>query len=52
MTKDLLVEKVLMIIEMKFAVLTDYCDVSIVCDYISLWAHKVKVGSVQSFSNK
>ena len=34
MTKDLLVEKVLMIIEMKFAVLKDYCDVSIVCDDI------------------
>ena len=34
MTKDLLVEKVLMIIEMKFAVLTDYCDASIVCDDI------------------
>ena len=52
MTKYLLGEKVLMINKMKFTVLTDYCDVSIVCDDIPIRAHKVKVGTIQSFSNK
>ena len=42
----------LMIVEMKFTVLTDYCDVSIVCDDIPIRARKVNVGTVQSFSNK
>ena len=46
MTKDLLGEKVLMIIKIKFTVLTDYCDVSIVCDDISTRAHKVKAGTI------
>ena len=32
-----------MIIEMKFTVVTDYCDVIIVCDDIPIQAHKVKV---------
>ena len=52
MTKDLLGEKVLMIITIEFTVLTDCCDVSIVCDDISTRAHKVKAGTIQSFSNK
>ena len=30
-------------IGMKYTVLTAYCNVSVVCDDIPIWAHKVKV---------
>ena len=43
MAKHLLGEKVLMTIVMKYSVLTAYYNVSIVCDDITIRAHKDKV---------